>query len=250
MTKPSTPSDELAPFLDAVLNLSRCHREHEEFYASEPREQAILLQRHARTLLALADRWNSATVSRRSFANPYEGADDLNAAAAVQLDGVLFMEGEGEPAEIRRIKSDVARVADELVEMGGWLASAMQASWAVAPALFDVPALADLIGERHRIIANDWQAADVSTLAGRILQRAAEVFERIELTPAALRSDFEGERRAAALLYSVAEMLAHCADLLSDSAGLVHDNERRWRVFHARVAGIAGVSGLDHREPQ
>jgi hypothetical protein len=31
--------------------------------------------------------------------------------------------------------------------------------------------------------------------------------------------------------------------VLSDSAGLVHDNERRWRVFRARVASIVAHRG-------
>ena len=37
-----------SPLLDAVLNLSRYHREHEKFYATAPRERAVALQRHAR----------------------------------------------------------------------------------------------------------------------------------------------------------------------------------------------------------
>ena len=31
----------------------------------------------------------------------------------------------------------------------------------------------------------------------------------------------------------------NAADLLSDSAGLVHDNEPRWRRFHQRVLSIS-----------
>ena len=35
-------------------------------------------------------------------------------------------------------------------------------------------------------------------------------------------------------------MIDHAADLLSEFAGLVHDNERRWRVFRsARVEEVA-----------
>jgi hypothetical protein len=30
-------------------------------------------------------------------------------------------------------------------------------------------------------------------------------------------------------------VISRAADLCSDSAGLVHDNERRWRVFRGRV---------------
>jgi hypothetical protein len=38
------------------------------------------------------------------------------------------------------------------------------------------------------------------------------------------------------VLYSTAELISHAADLCSDSAGLVHDNERRWRTFRQRVS--------------
>jgi hypothetical protein len=48
----------------------------------------------------------------------------------------------------------------------------MDAAWAMAPMLFDIDGLADLLGERHRIFANDWQAAAIMSLAGRILSRA------------------------------------------------------------------------------
>ncbi len=49
-----------ASFLHAIANLATFHREHEKFYAVSPREQAIVLQRHARTLQALADQWSRA----------------------------------------------------------------------------------------------------------------------------------------------------------------------------------------------
>ena len=62
--------------LEAIVNLSRYHREHEKFYASAPREQAVQLQRHARALLALADQWSDATPSSRNVFSPFEGAPD------------------------------------------------------------------------------------------------------------------------------------------------------------------------------
>ena len=43
----NTPSD-ASPLLTAIMNLSKFHREHEKYYASAPREQAVVLQRHAR----------------------------------------------------------------------------------------------------------------------------------------------------------------------------------------------------------
>jgi hypothetical protein len=232
---------EHSPLLHAALNLSRFHREHEKFYASFPREQAVTLQRHARTLHALADRWSRAVPSTAPPLSPYAGADDLNDPAALQLEGVLFMEGEGEPAELACLIRDLRTKAEDFSGTGEWLAHAMQASWDIAAALVDIPGLEDLLGDRHRIIANDWLASSMSSLIARLLFRAADILDRIDFTPAALRADLAGPRRAAALVHSAAEMINRAADLCSDSAGLVNDNERRWRVFRERVVAITGA---------
>ncbi len=128
-------SDSNAPLLDAIGNLSRYHREHEKFYASAPREQAVQLQRHARALLALADRWSTVDPDRHTPFSPYEGAPDLNATAAIQLDGILFMEGEGEPTEITHLTRDLRTLADDAAAIGEWLATAVDAESAVAIAL-------------------------------------------------------------------------------------------------------------------
>ena len=106
----------------------------------------------------------------------------------------------------------------------------------MAQALLPHPQLADLLGERHRIIANDWQAAGLDSLIGQLLRRAGKLLEQLEFTPGALREDLAGPRTATAYLFSASELIDHAADLIADSAKLVHDNERRWRVFHDRVA--------------
>jgi hypothetical protein len=229
--------------LAAMLNLTEFHREHEKYYSVAPREQAVTLQRHSRTLHALADRWSTATPEDPHAINPFEGAVDLNAPAALQLDGVLFMEGGGEPVEISHLERDVRTAARDAAAAGQWLADAMQSAWDVAVVLLDVESLADLLGERHRIISNNWQGASLMTLVGIELERAADVLDRVEFTAPAVRADLGGARVFAPRLFSAAEMIDHAADLLSDFAGLVHDNERRWRVFRARVAEIlASVS--------
>ncbi|MFD9126611.1 hypothetical protein [Kitasatospora sp. NPDC059571] len=234
--------------LDAMANLARFHREHEQFYASAPRERAVLLQRDARTLLALADHWSVPRPVPSSPLNPFEGADDLTAPVGLQLTGVLFMEGQGEPVELARLERDLVRTADDLVAAAEWLTTAMQASWESARALLDFPDFADLLGERHRIIVNDWQAAHLSDLAGRLLHRAADILERIDLRPAAVRADLAGDSVGPRRLYSAAELISRAADLLSESAGLVHDNERRWRAFRARVTRLAPLPPA-HRPP-
>jgi hypothetical protein len=227
------------PLLQAVLNLSRFHREHEKFYAEYPREQAVTLQRHARTLKALADHWMRYEAVPEQTRVPYAGSEDLNDPAALQLDGVLFMEGAGEPVELQHVKDVLRSSGEGNVEIGNWLASAMEHSWAAAVALFDYPSLADVVGERQRIIANDWQAADMSRLAGRLLLRAVEMLDRLTLTSDALRGELAEDRFVPHFIYSATELVDRAADLLSDSAGLVHENERRWRTFRARVEAIA-----------
>ncbi|MGY1735040.1 hypothetical protein [Geodermatophilus sp. SYSU D00684] len=226
--------------LEAILNQARVHREHERFYSSSPLETALRLQRHARTLQALADRWATVVPTpRREVISPYMGADDLNSEAAIALDGALFLEGEGRPAEITAMIAELRADAEGFVAGGRWLATAMEAAWQGAAALLDVDGLADVLGERHRIISNDWLAAHMQSLLGQMLARAADMLERLDLTPGALRADLAGARVAPRRVHSVAEVLSRAADLCCESSRLVHDNERRWRVFRHRVAEAA-----------
>ncbi len=59
----------------------------------------------------------------------------------------------------------------------------MESSWVEAELLLDIPELADVLGERHRIIANDWQAALLSGLVAKLLRRADDLLDRVELIP-------------------------------------------------------------------
>lgn len=199
--------------LHTIENLAEFHREHEQFYAATPREHAVVLQRHAGTLHEVADR------------------------TAAELDGVLFLAGQGEPAGLAALRREIRGLGGEAAATGGWMAQAMQAAWTIAAELLDIPAFDDLLGERHRIIANDWQAAGMTLVVGRLLGRAADVLDRLD--PAA---DGAAGERTPRLLHSAAELIARAADLLGEAAGLVQDNERRWRIFHDRVAELLAAS--------
>jgi hypothetical protein len=223
------------PLLEAALNLARFHKEHERFYASAPLESALRLQRHARALLALADRWTTAEPATQRSMSPFAGTEDLNSEAATALDGVLFMEGEGRPAELTAMIGELRVYADTFAGGGEWLANAMAASWQVAASMLQFDELADVMGERHRIISNDWLAAHMQSLIGTLLARAADMLEQIDLTPASLRADLAGPRIAPRRLYAAAEVISRAADLCCESGELVHDNERRWRVTRERT---------------
>jgi len=153
------------------------------------------------------------------------------------------MEGEGEPAEITRIKRDLEAMAADSEQTGAWLSRAMEQAWETAGVLASYPVFADLLGERHRIIANDWQSAGMLALVARLLRRALDLLGRVDFTPNALRADLAGERQFPSYLYSASELLDRGADLMAESATLVHDNERRWRVFGDRVQELQAEAG-------
>lgn len=224
-----------ARFLDQIENLSRTHREHELYYSQAPLDDAVVLQRISRTLKALAGHWRTATPVQVDGANRYAGCDDLNVQAAIEQLGVLFLEGEGEPGEITKIKRELATLAADHEQTAAWLGEAMQSAWNTARALLQIEPLADLLAERHRIIAANWQNAQLNTIIAHLLTRANEILDQIDFTPAGLRADLAERRVAPRYLYSAAELIDHAADLLAQGAVLVHESERRWRVFAERV---------------
>jgi len=230
--------NEQTDFYDAILNLSKYHREHEKYYAWEPLEKSIKLQKASIAMKTLADRWINQQVDMSKKANPYMGCEDLNETASIQHNGILFMEGEGEPPEIKRIKKDLMCLSKDFFETGEWLSTAMESSWQVANKLVKNPQLSDVLGERHRIIINDWEAANLSILISKLIDRSLDIFNVIDFSPDALRKNLAGQHSVPDYLYAASEFLDHAADMASKSSMLVHDNERRWRVFHKKIQKI------------
>jgi hypothetical protein len=221
--------------LELVGNLARYHREHEKYYSEAGLHDAASLQSASRTLKALAEHWRSVAPVVQPAMSPYAGATDLNDERAIEGSGVLFMESGDVPAEITRIRRELQSRAAGALETGQWLGAAMDAAWGVAKALLEFPELADLLGERHSIIANDAQNAAMLRLIARQLVRADDILERVDFTTSGLRDDLAGPRLAPLYVFSASELIDQAADLAAQSAVLVHRNERAWRVFGERV---------------
>jgi hypothetical protein len=225
-------------FYDTILNLSKYHREHEKYYAWEPLEKSIHLQKSSDLLKSLADTWKHQDIENPKKENPYMGCEDLNETSSIQHTGVLFMEGEGEPPELSRIKRDLNTFAQDFEQNGEWLSTAMDSSWNVSNKLIKNPQIADVLGERHRIIINDWEAAQLSILISKLIKRSLEILKVIDFKPKTIRNDLKGLKSIPNYLYSASELIDHAADMASKSAMLVHDNERRWRVFREKIQQI------------
>ena len=235
MTAPVVGNPSL--LLHTVENLADFHREYERFYAGAPDSRAGELQRHVGALHALADRWAhprplQVTVLHRPDA---EGSDD---GSPVEIEGLFLPVGEGDAPELQRVAQDLRRLGAEWLATGQWMSDAMAAAWAAATALVEIGALVDLLADRHRIIANDWQAAATTTVAGHLLDRAAEILDRTDLTPAGVRAGLADGAQGPSLLYAAADLVTRAGELLVESTALVSDNEQRWRSFHDRVAGL------------
>ncbi|HEX2506076.1 MAG TPA: hypothetical protein VHK22_07715 [Gaiellaceae bacterium] len=115
----------------------------------------------------------------------------------------------------------------------------MQSAWKTATGLLRIEPLVDLLGERHRIIAANWQNATLNVIIGALLRRAVEILEVVDFTAAAIRADLTDKLLVPRYLYSAAELIDRAANLLAEGAVLVHDSDRRWRVFHERVEARA-----------
>ena len=73
------------------------------------------------------------------------------------------------------------------------------------------------------------------------------MLDRVDLTPAGLRTDLAGARIAPQRLYAAAEVISRAADLCCESAELVHDNERRWRVSRERTEQVVRAMTADEK---
>jgi hypothetical protein len=225
-----------------IGNLAEFHREHEKFYSQAPLQDAVELEAKSRILKALAGHWRDFRPEIEPLRSPLAGAEDLNPPGLSAERGVLFMEGGREPTEISSLRRDLERLASGVEETGDWLAKAMEQAWQVAAALVEYPVLAGVLGERHQIMVSDWLAADMQAMIGRVLRRAIALLTMIDFSPPALRADLEGNGDAVPYLLSASELIDRAADLLTASATLVHENERRWRVFAERVEEIRSES--------
>ncbi len=218
--------------LAVVKNLSEYHREHEKYYSEAPLTDAISLQRIARTLIALAERWTSVQPAAAPAPSPFAAAPDLNDDRAIETSGVLFMEGGGEPAEITRIKSELQAIAASGEQSGAWLAAAMEASWAMAEALLSYPSSPTSWpnGTRSSVTAGGTRLPHCSSHGS--CAGPSRSWNRSISRPAPCA------RTSPAYLFSAAELINHAADLSAASSVLTHEDERRWRIFHERVKQI------------
>jgi hypothetical protein len=222
--------------LDMMRNLAHHHREHEKYYSCEPLQDALVWRRQATALRALADRWLAVTrIDAPTEQLPFLGCDDLNAEAATELAGILFMESDEVPSELDDLVAELRRQGEAGERTGSWLVTATESSWEMARGVASVPGLEDHVGGRHAIIGNTWLAAHLVRASAAFAIRAADVLEGCDLRPSVIRADLSDRRALPNLVYSVADLIDVAADRAIEASRLLRSDEGRWRTFEHRL---------------
>ncbi|TFZ02615.1 hypothetical protein EZ313_15265 [Ramlibacter henchirensis] len=220
-----------APRIDLLTNICRHHREHERFYAQDRVAVAADLQREANKLKVVAEAWRRNPPAQLDpaidFSDPVyapAGCTDLNELNAISMIGVLFMEGEAEPIEIKVLKAKLTALAAAWRRAGEWLAAKMEAAWDRERAMYE-PALIAVAHQRYNTIVVNWRGSRERQLAARVLEMALRVLEGIPFEPRRLREDRAAH---ATRLHEAAAILAAAAQLVTRTAADLADNDPNW----------------------
>jgi hypothetical protein len=227
--------------LDDLLRIARYHRQHERYYVIEGFERAAELRRAASALRALADRWMDGDASGDAsgrYSSPQlqaAGCEDLNDPAALATAGILFMEGESEPAEIARLKAKLAGLRDTYMETGRWLEEKMDAGWQREAALLN-PEYADVAYARHMVLMRTTLSAAKMRVASRLIGAAHAALAPREHKPAQVRADPESAGR---LLRTTAWLIDAAAALIAEQAGDLGASDPGWTAYIEDLTGRA-----------
>jgi hypothetical protein len=224
----------------AVLdNIATYHREHERYYTVHRYESAAGLAREANKLKVVADCWLASGTTTphypdTDFNQPAfrpAGCDDLNALPAIASIGILFMEGQGEPSEIRVLKGALAARGDGSVRAGEWLAGMMAASWPRESLLLD-DKYANAAGPRYRTIATNWTGSLEMIVAGRLLRLAVNQLTTLDFTPRAIRA---APRQAGEKLMLAARIIEQAARLEATGGIELSGNDECWTTYREQL---------------
>jgi hypothetical protein len=220
-----------APRVDLLANICRHHREHERFYVHDRTTAAADLAREANKLKIVADAWQRKPAAvpdpAVNYTNPLyapAGCPDLNEVDAIAMIGVLFMEGEGEPIEIKVLKGRLTALAAAWRRAGEWLGAKMEAAWDRERAMY-APNLIAVAPQRFHTIVTNWRGSRERLLAARALEMALRMLDAIPFEPARIRQDRASLGRQ---LHEAGEILAAAAQLVTRTAADLADNDPNW----------------------
>jgi len=206
--------------MHARHNIALYHREHMRFNATLILEVAAELSREANKLKVFGDYWQRAEEPARTAtfdtSDPRfraAGCPDLNPLSAVAGAGILFMEGQGEPEEIRILKERLKSEGERFANKGQWLVDIMRLSWKADVVLLD-PATPEA-WPWISVLSVTMRGAKQRLMAGKLLLLALEHLEAVDFAPAAVRANRAASGRS---LVAAAWAMDAAAALFSENA--------------------------------
>lgn len=223
----------------ALDNIAIYHREHERYYTVHKYERAVELAREANKLRVVSDLWLSGDKTFPRYPqtdfNLAEfravGCDDLNPLSAIASIGILFMEGQAEPAEIRTLKARFGALGGGTVQAGEWLAGMAAAAWPRESVLLDEK-YADAARPRYRTIATNWIGSLETVLSGRLLILAVGHLNAIDFTPKAIRAR---KIECAETLALAAGIIGLAANLEATTGVDLSGNDICWTSYRSQL---------------
>jgi len=226
----------------ALGNIATYHREHERYYTVDKYEHAAELAREANKLKVVADIWLTSGkpaphYPETDFDQPAfrtVGCEDLNALSAIASIGILFMEGQGEPTEIRMLKARLAARGEGSIRAGEWLAGMMAAAWPRESVLLE-DRFAKAARPRYRTIATNWIGSLEMILLGRLLVLAVDKLTTIEFTAKALRA---APKQAGEKLILAARIIEQAARLEAIGGVELSGNDEWWTDYREQLRSV------------
>ncbi|GAA4202029.1 hypothetical protein [Actinocatenispora rupis] len=216
--------------LGGYLAVARAHREHERFHSVLKLEEAVAWRRDSNALKLLADRWSSPEGGQSDREDPTHGAvgcTDLNEPAVVATTGILFMEGETEPAELTSMKARIGHAATRYRQLSDWLHGHMAEEWPRLTTLL-TPRLVGSAQPRLRALTRTTAAANAYDLVAHLLTATAHALDNQDLTPVGVRRDPPG---AAAVLRTAAWLLDSAAATVAEAGARLSLSDPDWTAF-------------------
>ena len=230
--------------LSHMRDIARAHRAHERHHSLLKLEAAAALRRDSNALKVLADHWLGVTDAVPATADGPDAADapatadgpvscpDLTDPSAVSTTGVLYMEGESVPGELRAMRRRFATDAADYRDLSHWLAAKMDEAWErMGPLL--TSRHADAATPRFRALVHTTAAGDAYGVVARLLDAAATTLNAQDLTPAGVRADIPG---AARVIRMVSQLLDLAAARLARAAADLGESDTAWTDFLERTA--------------
>lgn len=225
-----------------MRGVAKYHREHERFHSMAGLEQAAGLRRDANALKVLADRWlspssdgQSGQINVADARYSAAGCPDLNDTAAVATTGLLFMEGETEPAEITALKAKLHSLASGLQTTSKWLGEKMDAGWEREQVLLH-PQLLEAAFPRFMVLTRTSLSAASFGVAARLIDSASRLLASQTFSPPAIRSD---RSAMAKILLHSSWLLDRAAALLAEQAAELSLSDPDWTAYLAELATIS-----------